>query len=109
VGRALFAGAERARQRLADELGADVVPLYRTRELAPSRFPDGDLVALASASAARAFGRLARGIPAVSIGPETTRAARRAGVTVVAEAEPHSVAGLVAAVQRLAAVAPETA
>jgi uroporphyrinogen-III synthase len=36
--------------------------------------------------------------PAVSIGPETTRAARDVGVHVIAEAMPHDVDGLVAAV-----------
>ena len=35
AGRVLFAGAEGARTLLADELGADVVTLYRTRELPP--------------------------------------------------------------------------
>src|SRR5437868_8639123 len=33
AGRVLFAGAERARPLLAHELGADVVPLYRTTAL----------------------------------------------------------------------------
>jgi len=54
------------------------VVLYRTRELAPPRPPEGDLVVLASASAARALGRLGVDIPAVSIGPLTTKAAREA-------------------------------
>ena len=93
AGRVLFAGAEGARTLLADELGADVVPLYRTRELTPPEPPEGDLVVLASASAARAFGRLGADIPAISIGPLTTRAAREAGVEVVREAETHDVAG----------------
>jgi uroporphyrinogen III methyltransferase/synthase len=109
AGRTLFAGAERARRLLVHELEADFVALYRTRELTPPGFPDADLVLLASASAARAFGRVGRSTPAVSIGPETTRAARRAGVEVVAEADPYSVAGLVAAVERVAAAAPESA
>jgi uroporphyrinogen-III synthase len=102
AGRVLFAGAERARPLLADELGADVVPLYRTRELRPHPPPAGDLVVLASASAAQALGALELGLPAVSIGPETTRAAREAGVEVVAEAETHDLDGLVAAVARAA-------
>jgi uroporphyrinogen-III synthase len=51
AGRVLFAGAERARRLLVDELGADFVPLYRTRELRPQPPPDGDLVVLASSSA----------------------------------------------------------
>ena len=87
AGRVLFAGAEGARRLLADELGADVVTLYRTRELESPEPLEGDLVVLASASAARAYGRLGTGLPAVSIGPQTTGAARAAGVEVVAEAE----------------------
>ncbi len=98
AGRVLFAGAEGARTLLADELGADVVALYRTRELTPPEPPEGDLVVLASASAARAFGQLGVDIPAISIGPQTTLAAREAGVEVVREAETHDVAGLLAAI-----------
>lgn len=98
-GRVLFAGAEDARTLLADELRADVVRLYRTRRLAPGGFPrDADLVVLASASAAEAYGALGRDAPAVTIGPETTRAARGAGVVVVAEARTHDLDGLVEAV-----------
>ena len=98
AGRVLFAGAEGARRLLVDELGATFVPLYRTRELMPAEPPAGDLVVLASASAARAFGRLAVPLPAVSIGPQTTAAAREHGVEVVAEAATHDVEGLVAAI-----------
>ena len=98
AGRVLFAGAEGARRLLIDELGATFVPLYRTRALVPPELPEGDLVVLASASAARAFGALALRLPAVSIGPQTTVAARETGVDVVAEAETHDVAGLLAAV-----------
>jgi uroporphyrinogen III methyltransferase/synthase len=97
AGRVLFAGAAGARRLLADELDATFVPLYRTRELHPEP-PEGDLVVLASASAARAFGRLATTIPAISIGPQTTAAAREHGVDVVAEAATHDVAGLLAAI-----------
>lgn len=98
AGRVLFAGGEGARRLLVEKLAADFVPLYRTRELVPERFPEGDVVVLASASAARAFGRLAVAIPAVSIGPQTTEAARLAGVEVVREAATHDVAGLLAAI-----------
>jgi uroporphyrinogen-III synthase len=101
-GRVLFAGAERARRLLVDRLGAGFVPLYRTRELHPDPLPEGDLVVLASASAAQAFAALRLDLPAVSIGPETTRAAQAAGVQVVAEADPHDLGGLVAAVARAA-------
>ena len=94
VGRALFVGAERARQLLADELPADFRAVYRTVELSPLP-PDGDLVVLASPSAAHAWAKLGSTVPAITIGPQTTAAARAAGVTVVAEAGTQDVAGLV--------------
>jgi uroporphyrinogen-III synthase len=94
AGRVLFAGAEAARPLLAEELGADVVQLYRTIELRPAALPPADVVVLASASAARAFGALEAELPAVSIGPETTAAAERAGVRVVREAATHDLDGL---------------
>jgi len=100
-GRVLVAAAEGARRLLAAGLAGDFVPLYRTRELTPPEVPEGDLAVLASPSAARAFGRLAAQMPVVSIGPETTRAARLAGLDVLAEAEPHTLDGLVRAVASL--------
>ena len=57
VGRALFVGAEGARRLLADELPADFRAVYRTVELTPAP-PDGDLVLLASPSAAAAWAKL---------------------------------------------------
>jgi uroporphyrinogen-III synthase len=102
AGTVLFAGAEGARRLLADELGADVVALYRTRELRPARALSGDLVVLASASAARSFARLGVAMPAVSIGPETTRAAEELGLHVVEEARAPGLDGLAAAVVRAA-------
>lgn len=99
AGRVLFAGAEGARRLLVDELGADFVPLYRTRELRPGGALEADLAVLASPSAARAFAAMAPGIPAVTIGPETTAAARAAGVRVAAEAASQDLDGLAAAVQ----------
>ena len=101
AGRVLFAGAEGARRLLVDELGADFVPLYRTTELRPDTFPEVDLVVLASASAARAYGRIPASAPAVSIGPQTTAQARELGIHVVAEAETHDGPGLVEAVRRI--------
>ena len=101
AGRVLFAAAEGARTLLPDELGADVVLLYRTRELQPTEFPAADLVILTSASSARALAALSTGLPVVSIGPETSRAARDAGLRVVAEALPHSSEGLAGAVSAL--------
>jgi uroporphyrinogen-III synthase len=98
AGRVLFTAAEGARRGPIDALGADFVPLYRTRLLTPDP-PDGDVVVLASGSAARAYAGVGGGAPAVTIGPETTRAARSVGLEVVAEAETHDLAGLVAAVR----------
>jgi len=98
AGRVLFVAAEGARSLLPDELGADVVPVYRTRELEPAQLPEADLVVLASPSAARAYGRAGGVGPAVTIGPETTRAAVSAGVDVAGEAVTHDLDGLVAAV-----------
>jgi uroporphyrinogen-III synthase len=98
AGRVLFAGAEGARKLLVEELDADFVPLYRTKELVPDEFPDGDVVVLASPSAARAFAAIGRRVPAVSIGPETTAAAERAGVEILREARTHDLEGLVSAV-----------
>lgn len=98
AGRVLVAAAEGARRLLVRELDADFVALYRTRELRPRRPPHGDLCVLASASAARALGALGIALPAVSIGPATTRAALAAGIEVLAEARTHDVEGLAAAV-----------
>jgi uroporphyrinogen-III synthase len=94
VGRALFVGAERARTLLAERLPAAFRAVYRTRELSPS-VPPADLVLLASASAARAWAQLGSSLPAISIGPQTTSAARAAGIDVVAEAATRDVDGLV--------------
>ena len=100
AGRVLFAGAEGARRLLVEELGADFVPLYRTVELGPEP-PAADAAVLASASAARALGAIGAPVPAVSIGPQTTRAARAAGVRIAAEAMTHDVEGLVEACSSL--------
>ncbi len=99
AGRVLVAAAAGARTLLADELGAEVIALYRTRPLRPAEPPQGELVVLASGSAARAFAELQLDIPAVSIGPQTTIAAEAAGLEVVAEAATHDLDGLVAAVR----------
>jgi uroporphyrinogen-III synthase len=95
VGRALFVGAEGARQTLTQRLPADFRPVYRTRPAIVGSPPSGDLVLLASASAAGAWGALRSRVPAITIGPQTTKAARAAGVDVVAEAKTQSVDGLV--------------
>lgn len=100
AGRVLFAGAEGARRLLVDELGADFVATYRTRQLSPSEAIDVDLAVLASPSAARSLAATGAWLPVVSIGPETTRAAKESGLRVVSEAETHDLDGLVAAVTR---------
>ncbi len=76
AGRVLFAGAEGARRLLVDELGADFVPLYRTRRArarAPGRRSRRARLGLGGA---RVRGARRAALPAVSIGPQTTRAAR---------------------------------
>jgi uroporphyrinogen III methyltransferase/synthase len=95
VGQALFVGAETARRFLAEQLPADFRAVYRTRELHLGQPPDGELVLLASPSAGRAWAKLGSSLPAVTIGPQTTAAAREAGIDVVAEAETQDVRGLV--------------
>ena len=94
VGRALFVGAEGARRLLAERLPADFRAVYRTIELTP-KVPAGELVVLASASAARAWARLGSPLPVISIGPQTTAAARAEGLDVVAEAKTRDADGLV--------------
>jgi len=103
-GRILFAAAEKSRRRPIDELGADFVPLYRTTLLQPDP-PEGDVVVLASGSAARAYAWTGGKAPAVTIGPETSRVAHSVGLSVAAEAESHDLDGLVGAVARVAGVA----
>jgi uroporphyrinogen-III synthase len=91
--RVLFAGAEGARDHLADALHADVLHLYRTVE-APCRLPGCDLAVVASPSATRSLARSRFSGPCVSIGPVTTAEAVRMGLTVVAEAQSHDAPGL---------------
>jgi uroporphyrinogen-III synthase len=100
-GRILFAGAEGSRRRAIEALQADFVALYRTRLLSPEP-PEGDVVVLASGSAARSFAVLGADVPAVTIGPQTTKVAQGLGLRVAAEAETHDLDGLVGAVRRLA-------
>jgi uroporphyrinogen-III synthase len=95
VGRALFVGAEAARQTLVQRLPAEFRPVYRTLPTRVGDPPGGDLVLLASGSAARAWSELGSRVPAITIGPQTTKAARAAGVDVVGEAKAQSVQGLV--------------
>jgi uroporphyrinogen-III synthase len=97
----LFVAAEGARRRPINELGADFVPLYRTRLLEPEP-PDGDVVVLASGSAARAYAAIGGRAAAVTIGPQTTKVADEVGLDVVAEARTHDLDGLVTAVAEAA-------
>ena len=84
---------------LVRELGADLVPVYRTVELVPEAFPDADLVVLASASAARAL-RGSRSRRSLRLHrPGDLRRGAEAGLRVVAEADTHDREGLVAAVK----------
>jgi uroporphyrinogen-III synthase len=100
AGRVLFAAAEGARRGPIDELEADFVPLYRTRLLTPAP-PEGDLVVLASGSAARAYAAIGGRAGAVTIGPETSAVAATVGLKVRAEAASHDLDGLVEAVRGL--------
>jgi uroporphyrinogen III methyltransferase/synthase len=100
-GRVLYLAAENARRRPIEALGADYVPLYRTVLLQPEA-PDGDVVVLASGSAARAYAWTGGKAPAVSIGPETTRVAESVGLEVALEARSHDLDGLVGAIVEFA-------
>jgi uroporphyrinogen III methyltransferase/synthase len=100
-GRVLYLAAENARRRPIEALGADYVPLYRTVLLQPEA-PDGDVVVLASGSAARAYAWTGGRAPAVSIGPETTRVAESVGLEVAFEARSHDLDGLVGAIVEFA-------
>jgi uroporphyrinogen-III synthase len=102
-GRVLVAAARGARRDLVEGLGADFVALYDTVLVRPDEPPHGDVVVLASSSAAKAFAGLGLDVPAVSIGPQTTRTAEALGLRVVAEAPTHDLDGIVAAVAAAAA------
>ena len=101
AGKIVYLAAENARRRPIDALRADYVPLYRTVLLQPEA-PDGDVVVLASGSAARAYAWTGGKAPAVSIGPETSRVAESVGLDVAVEADAHDLDGLVAAVEKFA-------
>jgi uroporphyrinogen III methyltransferase/synthase len=102
AGRVIYLAAENARRGPIDALEADFVPLYATVLLQPDT-PAGDVVVLASGSAARAYARSGGAAPAISIGPETTRVAESVGLRVAVEARTHDLDGLVSAVAEFAA------
>jgi uroporphyrinogen III methyltransferase/synthase len=101
AGKIVYLAAENARRRPIEALNADYVPLYRTVLLQPET-PEGDVVVLASGSAARAYAWTGGRAPAVSIGPETSRVAESVGLDVAVEAAAHDLDGLVAAVETFA-------
>jgi len=100
-GRVVYLAAENSRRGPIEALGADFIPLYATVLLHPDP-PRGDVVTLASGSAARAYASIGGDAPAVSIGPETTRVAESVGLNVAVEAQTHDLDGLVAAVAEFA-------
>jgi len=115
-GRALYVAAEGAREVLPEGLRAlgclvNVVHAYRSVSTGEGAMElrealergEVDLATFASASAVRGYAAAvgveqARRAPAVSIGPVTSASLREAGIEPVAEADPHDVDGLVAAV-----------
>jgi uroporphyrinogen III methyltransferase/synthase len=116
-GRVLCARADIAPEGLEDALSAkgwrpERVDAYRTRfarSLSPEartalRAGNVDAITFTSASTVQGFVNavaVVRGDPKVAcIGPVTARAARERGLRVSAVADPHTVAGLVAAVER---------
>jgi uroporphyrinogen III methyltransferase/synthase len=117
-GRVLVARAEQARDVLPDGLAArgydvDVLPVYRTvaatpdpDDLARVRAGDVSAITFTSSSTVRNFVDLVGAVPApqprvVSIGPVTSQTARDLGLRVDAEADEHTIPGLVAAVVQL--------
>ena len=119
--RVLYPAATGARDALPAglrQLGAvvDVIPVYRSvfdgtdAAALCTRLAAGelDLVTVTSASAVRGYleaagPELVGRVGAISIGPITSEAARAAGIPIVAEADPSTIAGLVTAILALPA------
>jgi uroporphyrinogen-III synthase len=120
--RILYPRAEGAREVIPRELGArgatvEAVEAYRTREdqegaRALARGVDRgevDVITFAAGSAARSFARAWRAggasrpwpeqVGVIAIGPVTARALEKAGLPVHGTGEPHTLEGLVAAVE----------
>jgi uroporphyrinogen III methyltransferase/synthase len=112
--RVLLARAERARDVLPEGLAergyeVDVLAVYRTVQANPhpedlGRVRDGrvDAITFTSSSTVTNFCDVVGGLPdpqplVVSIGPVTSATARERGLRVDAEADPHTIDGLVAA------------
>jgi uroporphyrinogen III methyltransferase/synthase len=100
-GKVIYLAAENSRRGPIDALEADFVPLYSTVLLQPEP-PEGDVVVLASGSAARAYSFIGGRSPAVSIGPETTKVSQSVGLEVAIEARTHDLDGLVEAIAEYA-------
>lgn len=116
-GLAVVPSSDIAREELAETLAAAgwtvrKVLTYRTAPVPPppeelARLAEADAVTFASPSAVRGFLAAAGTgffrqhprVAAVSIGPATTRALAPAGPPVLLEADPHTVDGLVAALE----------
>ncbi len=113
--RVLLARAEKARDVLPDGLAdrgypVDVLAVYRTVPTAPDpgdlervRAGKVDAVTFTASSTVTGFCDLVGGLPdpqplVISIGPITSRTARDRGLRVDAEADPHTIDGVVAAV-----------
>ncbi len=111
--RVLVATAEGARDVLPAGLRdrdarVDVVHLYRTvpEPVAADAVRSADLVTFTSSSTVTSLAAVLgagalNGLRAASIGPVTSAALREHGIEPAAEADPHTVEGLVAAVERL--------
>jgi uroporphyrinogen III methyltransferase / synthase len=116
-GRVLLPRAAAARDVVPDELGArgwkvDVVPAYRTSLASPpppalEAARAADAITFTSASTVSGFLDAAgpEAVPPLvaSIGPVTSAAARARGLAVAAEADPHTIDGLVDALVALLA------
>lgn len=112
--RVVIARARDARDVLPEGLAergyqVEVLPVYRTvvaepeaEDLAAVRAGSFDLVTFTSSSTVERFceivGPRPEGLRAASIGPITSDTARRHGIDVVVEADPHDLGGLVDAV-----------
>ena len=116
--RVLVAAAEGAREVLPTGLSArgahvTLLAVYRTvpEPVDAAAVAAADLVTFASSSTVASLLRAVpadrvEGLSAVSIGPATSATLRAAGIEPVAEADPHDVAGLVAAVLAVAGPGP---
>ena len=119
-GRVLLARAETARDVLPEGLARkgydiEILAVYRTEPVPPdpatvARLRAGtavDAITFTSSSTVDNFcdaigaPRPGPHPPVISIGPVTSETARRRGLTVGAEADPHTIDGLVGAVVRL--------